>query len=271
MAHLSPGGRTPRAGWHSRNVQSPELVYRTTCPLVRPVPPPAPRIIHNTVHQTVIHLHQATHRHIRSWMTAGSGGRRPALLVRQAAPFPGRENAMDPSRPVRTARRLLRILSTESVRRTMLPFYQEMFKGFREQADRREKPFRPLPAEAVLDHRFYRRIGETLAGTILHSTIFRRYVRITEQTGEHVFLCRYAARELPVPSDLCRLPAALRIPPAPEPPAQAPAIRPAKGSGPPKPAGTFRLDDAGLRLLTGRVAEELGRQSRLESLRLGGI
>lgn len=269
MARLFPGGKTPRAG--RRNPQSPELVHRTARPPARPAPPPAPRIIQNTVHQTVVHLHQTTHQHIRSWIAAGTGGRGPVLLVRQTAPPPGNGHIMDPSRPVRTARRLLRILSTESVRRIMLPFYRKLFRGFWEQGERLGKPSRPLPAEALPNHRPYRRIGEPPAGTILRSRVFRRHVRITVQTGEHIFFRRYTVRELPVPADLRCLPAARRIPPAPEPPAQAPASLPAETKGPPKPAGTLLLDDAGLRILTGRVAEELGRQNRLESLRRGGM
>ena len=74
MARLSAGVGLARAGRHSRSARSPELVYRSTRPIVQTLQPPAPRIIRNTVHQTVVHLHQTTHQHLRSQITARAGG-----------------------------------------------------------------------------------------------------------------------------------------------------------------------------------------------------
>ena len=262
-----------------------ELVYRFTRPLVQPVQPPAPRIIHNTVHQTVLHLHQTTHQHIRSQVTVRTDGHgRAALLVRQNAAIQANESVMDPSRPVWTARRLLRILSMESARRTMRPFYREMFRGFLEQEREahRGKPAQSLLlVQSILNRRqtldvlrrFYQRTSESLDRTFLYSLIFRRYVRTIKQAGTHTLIRTYAARELPVPDDLRHLPTVRRFSPPLEPQIQQPAVQnvDAKERTLSKQEDMFRINDAGFNILARRVADMLGRQQRLESLRRGGM
>lgn len=253
--------------------------------MTRTIQPPAPRIIRNTVHQTVVHLHQTTHQHIQSRITAGSGGRdRSTLLVCRSAAPPAQERALDPSRPAQTARRLLRILSMESARQTMRPFYLEMFRGFwaREREEYRGRPAQSLLlVERVLGRqqalhtlrRFCRRTLERLDGTILYSRIFHRYVRLLRQDVDGGFIHRYIGREAPVPEDLRRLSAAKRsLPPRQPPPEQKPGHEPqAEPHNPAPPAGGFRLSGSDFQLLVRGVADALGRRSRLESLRRGGM
>ena len=282
MTRLSAGAGLSRAGRHGRSGRAQELVYRNTRPMVQTVQPPAPRIIQNTVHQTVVHLHQTTHQHIRSQIIAGADGRnRTTLLVRQSAAFPAEERVMDPSRPAWTARRLLRILSMESARQTMRSFYQEMFRGFLEQ-EREAHRGRPaqslLLVQSVLGRhqtlatlrRFYRRTVEQLDGTILHSLVRRRYVRYVRQDAEGGFIHRYAGREAPVPEDLRRLSAAKRfLPPMQTPPEREPdhEVEPQKQV---LPANGLQLSGSDFQLLVRGVADALNRQSRLASLRQGG-
>lgn len=286
MARLSAGVGLSRAGRHSRSARSPELVYRSTRPIVQTVQPPATKIIQNTVHQTVVHLHQTTHQHLRSQITASAGGRgHTTLLVRQSGAIPPEENAMDPSRPAWTARRLLRILSMESARQTMRPFYQQMFQGFweRQREEHRGKPAQSLLlVQSVLGRhqtlttlrRFYQQTVEKLDGAIFHSLIRRQYVRHIRQEENGGFLHRYARRETPVPEDLRYLPAAKRLASPPQPPPeqeldreqQAEAQRPA-----PPPESSFRLSSGDFQILVRGVADALSRQSRLDSLRRGGM
>lgn len=285
MARLSAGAGVSRAGRHSRNVRSQELVYRSTRPIVQTVQPPAPQIIQNTVHQTVVHLHQTTHQHLRSQITASAGERgRTTLLVRQSAALPEEENTMDPSRPAWTARRLLRILSMESARQTMRPFYQEMFQGFweRQREEHRGKPAQSLLlVQSILGRhqtlatlrRFYRQTVEKLDGTIFHSLIRRQYVRYIRQDESGGFTHRYASREAPVPEDLRRLPAAKRFPPSPQSPPEREYDRErlAEAQKPAPPANSFRLSGSDFQVLVRGVADALSRQSRLNSLRRGGM
>ena len=286
IARLSIGVGSSRAGRHSRDARPQALVYRSTRPIVQTIQPPAPRIIQNTVHQTVVHLHQTTHQHLRSQITASAGGRgHTTLLVRQSTALPAEESVMDPSRPAWTARRLLRILSIESARQTMRPFYQAMFQGFWEQ---QREEYRGKPAESLLLvrsvlgrhqtlatlRRFYRQTVEKLDGAVFHSLIRRQYVRYIRQDESGGFLHRYASRETPVPEDLRYLPAAKHLASPPQPPLeqerdrerQAEAQRPA-----PPLESSFRLSSSEFQVLVRGVADALSRQSRLDSLRRGGM
>lgn len=242
------------AGLRRRGAPAQELVYRTARPPVRPVRPPAPRIIQNTVHQTVVHLHQTVHRHITRPAAAPGGRGRAAPSARPAPAAPAGAAVMDPSRPARTARRLLRILSTESARQAMRPFYWDLLRRLlaKEREERRKGP----------------------GAALLHGLVLHRYVRSTVQAEEHIFLHRYAVRELPMPDDLRLLPAALRLPPPRQPPLTRPPSGPLQPYGerpPPAAGGGPVLNDAELRALAGRVADALDRQGRLETLRRGGM
>lgn len=269
---------------HSLSARLPELVYRTARPLARPTPPPAPRIIQNTVHQTVVHLHQTTHQHILNQLSAARDPRgNTALLVRQTAVGPASDGPMDESRPALAARRMLRILSTESARQTLRPFYREMLQGLLEE-EREEYRGRPahslLLVQAVLGRRrtldalrrFYRHIVNHLDESSLQNMIFRRSVRHIwrDETGGLVH--RYARRELDVPEELCRLPEAKPVPSPMQPPEPEDRREPEKRRPEPPPVEHgLRLTDRDFRVLVRGVADALGRQSRLESLRRGGM
>ncbi len=260
-------------------------MYRSTRPLVQPAQPPAPRIIQNTVHQTVVHLHQTTHQHILNRLSAAEGGRgSTTLLVRQTAIQPADGGAMDASRPTLAARRMLRILSTESARQTLRPFYQQMF---RELLIREREEYSGRPARSLLLvrrmlgrrqtlttlRRFYRQTAENLEGSILHSLVYRRYVRHIQQDGGVGLSLRYAGRELAVSEDLRHLPAARQSPLFPRPPECEPDREPAerRAEAAPAAAAGLRLSGADFQALVRGVADALGRQNRLESLRRGGM
>lgn len=269
---------------HSLSARLPELVYRTARPLARPTPPPAPRIIQNTVHQTVVHLHQTTHQHILNRLSAARDPRgNTALMVRQTAVGPASGGPMDESRPALAARRMLRVLSTESARQTLRPFYREMLQGLLEEK-REEYRGRPahslLLVQAVLGRRrtldtlrrFYRRIVNHLDESSLQNMIFRRSVRHIwrDETGGLVH--QYAHRELDVPEELCRLKEAKPVPSPMQPPEPEDRREPEKRRPEPPPVEHgLRLTDCDFRVLVRGVADALGRQSRLESLRRGGM
>lgn len=269
---------------HSLSARLPELVYRTARPLARPTPPPAPRIIQNTVHQTVVHLHQTTHQHILNRLSAARDPRgNTALMIRQTAVGPASDGPRDESRPALAARRMLRVLSTESARQTLRPFYREMLQGLLE--EKREE-YRGRPAHSLLLvqtvlgrrrtldalRRFYRHIVNHLDESSLQNMIFRRSVRHIwrDETGGLVH--RYVRRELDVPEELCRLPEAKPVPSPMQPPEPEERREPEKRRPEPPPVEHgLRLTDRDFRVLVRGVADALGRQSRLESLRRGGM
>lgn len=277
IARLSGGGRR---GWDRRGC---ELVYRNARPPAQPVRQPAPRIVHNTVHQTAVHLHQTVHQHIHRRYSA-AGRRHTAPPVPTAAVQQAGAAAIDASRPAWTARGLLRILSTESARRTMRPFYQRVLGDLliREREEYRGRPARALllvetllgrrRTLAVLD-RFLRRTTERLEARALHRLLYRRSVQRREAGASVILLRRYALRELVLPGDLRRLPAA-RPPALPaalpqrEPAARPPEQTPLAGQA---VRGGLPFSEAHLQLLVRRVVDALDRQLRLESLRQGGM
>jgi len=258
-------------------------VYRRAPALVQPVQPPAPRIIQNTVHQTVVHLHQTTHQHILNRLSAAGDGRGSAtLLVRQTVIQSPDGGAMDVSRPTLAARRMLRILSTESARQTLRPFYQQLFRELliREREEYGGRPVRSLllvrrmlgrRQTLTTLRRFYCQAAEKLEGSILHSLIYRRYARHIQQDGGVGLSLRYTGRELAVPEDLRRLPAARRAPLFPRPPECEPNRGPAERRAAPAAAAGLRLSAADFQALVRGVADALGRQGRLRSLRRGGM
>lgn len=283
IARLSGGAGLSRAGRHSRTALSQELVYRNTRPLVQPVQPPAPRIIQNTVHQTVVHLHQTTHQHILNRLSAARDGQgNTMLLVKQTAMQPASASAIDDSRPALAARRMLRVLSTESARQTLRPFYRNVLQ---ELLERERDEYRNKPAQSLLLvqsmlgrhqtlttlRRFYRRTTEQLDSSVFHSLIYRKYIRHIQQDGEGGFVHRYVNRELSVPEDLRLLPVAKRLPPPPPPEHE--TVREPQTALPkpsPPPAYGLRLSNNDFQMLVRGVADVLGRQSRLNSLRRGG-
>jgi len=255
-------------------------VHRNLRPPARPVPPPAPRIIRNTVYQTVVHLHQTTHPHIQNRLPAAGNGRGGLLVLRQAVP-PPEPAGLDGSRPALTARRMLRILSAESARQTLRPFFRERLRELlvRERETYRGRPAQSLALlQGVLGRgllretlcRLCRRTVEARDSAVLCSLVHPGLFQLLRWGGE-AGLGRYARRELAVPEELRRLSAARRLPPLP-PPAQEPALasREEPKEPPPSAAG-YPLSGSGFQALVRGVADALGRQSRLESLRRGGV
>lgn len=139
--------RRSRAGRHGRGGAAPELIYRSTVPLTRTIRPPAPRIIHNTVHQTVVHLHQTTHQHVLNRFTAAGNGI-TELIVRQAPAHPLPEDRIDASRPTLIAGKLLRVLSTDSAQKVLEPFFCRIVQRILEQERevRQSRPSQTPPA-----------------------------------------------------------------------------------------------------------------------------
>lgn len=284
MARLSGGAGLSRAGRHSPAARFQELVYRNARPPAQPARPPAPRIIQNTVHQTVVHLHQTTHQHILNRLSAARDGQgNTTLLVKQTAARPMPDSGTDDSRPALAARRMLRVLSAESARQTLRPFYRNMLQELLEQ-EREE--YRSKPAQSLLLvqtmlgrrqalttlRRFYQQTVERLDGSVFHSLIYRKYVRHIRQEESGGLVRRYASRELAVPEDLRLLPAAKRLPPPPPPLPERETDRepPAEPSRPAPPASGLRLSGGDFQMLVRGVADALDRQSRLNSLRRGG-
>ena len=263
---------------------SQELVYRNTRPLVQPVHPPAPRIIQNTVHQTVVHLHQTTHQHILNRLSAARDGQgNTTLLVKQTAMQPAPASAIDDSRPALAARRMLRVLSTESARQALRPFYRNVLQ---ELLERERDEYRNKPAQSLLLvqsmlgrhqtlttlRRFYRRTTEHLDSSVVHSLIYRKYIRHIQQDGEGGFVHRYVSRELSVPKDLRLLLVAKRLPPSPPPPEYRTDREPqAEPQKPTPPVNGLHLSSSDFQILVRGVADALGRQNHLHSLRRGGM
>lgn len=191
------------------------MQYRSTRPLVQPIRQSTTQIVRNTIQQTVLHLHKTA-----------------------AFTQTGRE--IDPSRPAWTAQRLLRVLSMESARRTLQPFYRDMFRGFWTQE---REAYRSRPSQAL----------ETL----------RRLCLETVHT-------RYTTQELIVLEELHYLPPVREAPVHLEQQKNTSVGREAPPPAP-LPVGRFRLEEDEFQALVRNVAGALNRQSRLERLRLGGM
>jgi len=237
-------------------------------------------MIRNTVHQTVVHVHPTTYQYIQNRLSAGKGGG-VVLLVRQAAAQPPRDRLIDESRPALTARRLLRVLSAESARQTLRPFYRGLFQ---ELLAREREAYRGKPAQSLLLlqsvlgrrqtltalRRFCLQLAERRDVSVLRRFIDRVYVHRIRREEEGAPAQRYAKREAAVPEELRRLPTAKRVPPPPPPPEREEGREPAGEPGEPSPPAALRLSGGDFRMLVRGVADALGRQSRLDALRRGG-
>lgn len=79
-------------------------------------------MVYQTVRQTVVHLHQASHRH---------------SLIQVLPSSPARPEGEDPSRPARAARRLARLLGAESARQALRPLFRDVLRTvLREERER---------------------------------------------------------------------------------------------------------------------------------------
>ncbi len=279
-----------------------ELIHRCLRP--RPAPPPSPQQIRNTIYQSVIQIHRTTVQHIRQQIQTASYLRQDAfvLVLPRPADRP-RGERLDPARPARTAHALLRIFSKESAKREMRPFYSDVVRGvLREEQDRYKS--RPTKAISLIwnlfgQHnafrtltRFYLGAVEKLgsnyfpalsgqnalylaAGVLLHSRVYQRYVHQIWSRESRRAPMRYVSREAPLTEELLRLPVARRafLPSREE---LERLVRSADQGRPaetavPQPAREVRLSEADFRALVKGVTSSIGRQTRLESLRRGGM
>lgn len=292
---------------HRYSLSRLELIHKR--PALLPPPPATPRqTVHNTVYQTVIHLHQTTLQRIHRQIHASSYLRQDAFLfvLPQAAPQQARHDGLDPSRPTRAARTLLHIFSRESAKRELRPFYSDVVRSVLREEQERYKS-RPTKAISLIwnlfgQHnafrtltRFYLGAVEKLgtnyfpalngpnalylaAGVVMHSRVYQRYIhQFWTQESQHIPL-RYTTQESPVLDDLMHLPVARRtILPSRE--TLERMVRSVdKGESKPHIPATpnatsgreMRLSEADFRALVHGVTTTLSRQARLESLQRGG-
>lgn len=292
-------------GRHSAQHRRLELVYRRSQPIL-PLQQRAPQIIHNTVHQTVVHVHQTTLQHIRRQIHSASYLRQNAFLLVLPQPAAVRPHGdrLDPAQPTRAAHTLLRIFSKESARREMKPFYSDVVRGVLQEEQERYKSH-PTKAISLIwnlfgQHqafrtltRFYLGAVEKLgsnyfpalsgpnslylaAGVLMHSRVYQRYIHQIWSQESHTIPLRYTVREGTVTEDLLRLSLAKRtfLPSREElermvrasDQERAPA---AAVSEPPAPEA--RLSESDFRALVRGVTNSIGRQTRLDALRRGGM
>jgi len=161
---------------------------------------------------------------------------------------------MDGSRPSLAARRLLRILSTQSARRTLRPFYRGLFQ---ELLAREREEYRGKPARSLL-------LVQTILGRRQMLAVLRRSYR---ETTERNFVLRFRQ------DGESSLYVAKRLPPPKRPPEPEEAHRPREEpqTPAPPPAGGLSLSEAEFQTLVRGVAGILSRQSRLDALRRGGM
>lgn len=198
-------------------------------------------MIHNTVRQTVIHLHQENRLHILSQAVPPARALR-ALRPPWAGSAPSRPEADDPSRPARAARRLARLLGAESARQVMKPLFRDMLRTvLREERER-----------------WHSRPGQTLC--VLWGLM-------GGGTGGGAAPPRYALRRRGGGPELYPRPLSAPPPPAiraePEPP---PPAERAYAPPPERP----RLSEGEFRALVRDVSAAIDRRARLEALREGG-
>ena len=260
--------------------------------------------IHNTIYQSVVHVHRTTLQHIRQQVHAASYLRQDAFLFvlpRLVARLPG--DRLDPAQPTRAAHTLLRIFSKESAKREMRPFYSDVVRSvLREEQDR----YKTKPTKAISliwnlfgQHnafrtltRFYLGAVEKLgsnyfpaltgqnalylaAGVLIHSRVYQRYIHQIWNQENRGLPLRYASKEVPLTEELMRLPVARRtfLPSREELEriVRASDQEHTSAASPPQPTPEVRLSESDFRALVRGVTSSIGRQTRLESLRKGGM
>ena len=304
---LSTGMRRDSAlGRHSVLGRRIDLVHRRAR-AAPPAPAKPAQVIHNTVYQTVVHVHQTTLRHIRRQINAASYLRQDAflLVLPQPAARPGGDR-LDPARPTRAAQTLLKIFSKESARREMRPFYNDVVRGVLREEQERYKS-RPTRAISLIwnlfgQHNAFRtltrfylgavdKLGSNYfpalsganslylaAGVLMHSRVYQRYIHQIWSQEAHALPLRYTSREGTVTEELLRLPAAKRtfLPSRDELERMVRSVDQERTStavpaAAPAPAPEVRLSQSDFRALVRGVTSSIDRQTRLEALRKGGL
>lgn len=259
-------------------------------------------VVYQTVRQTVVNLYQVTHRHTLHKTNAIQSLRSEAVFL-FLPPLPRRDDHVleaDPSRPARTAQRLIHIFSMVSAQRQLRPFYSSVVRSvLREEQDRYKS--RPTQAISLIWNlfgrqqafqtltRFYLSAVEKLgsnyypalhgqnalylaAGVVLHSQIYQRYVHQLWSRERTDVPMRYAHHEQAVSDNLLKIQTARRVLPPRE-----PLEEMVRAEQQPRPAREpaqvqeVHLSEMDFRALVQGVASSLGRQAWLEALRKGGI
>lgn len=272
------------------------LIYRRVRAAAAP-PPRETKIIRNTVHQTVVHIHQTVLNQSR--ITAVRYQRKDAFLLflPQIQPRPREPDYL--SRPTRSAKLLVRIFSREGARRELRPFFSDVVLGVLKEEQERYRS-RPTKAISLIwslfgrPHafrtltRFYLSAVERLGSSIpvlngpnalylateapTYSRFYRRYVyQMWNRSG---IAPRYAVHTGGTAEDLAQLPVARRglLPSgqAVDRLIQESGRGQARQAEAPTPKREPRLSEREFRALVRGVTAALSRQSRLESLRRGG-
>lgn len=289
-----------RTGQHTQFGDVPHLVYRKT--KLPPPPKPAAKAVQTIVQQTVIRLTPVTHCHIRQQAISIQHLSTNAFLL--LAPPPtrrtGREDVVDPARPTQTAQRLLRLFSVESAQRQLRPFYSRIVRHVLNEEQERYKS-RPTQAISLIWNLFGRRqafrtltrfyfsavekLGSNYypalhgqnalylaAGVVLHSRIYQHHVRQLWNRENTAVPLRYARRPQTLADNLVQLQVKRRVLPPREPLEE--MVHTQSNDRPPRePPQTqkVQLSEADFRALVQGVASSLGRQTRLEALRQGGM
>lgn len=297
-----------RIGGRRYTLSRVELLHKRQI-ILPPQPVTQRQTVHNTIYQTVVHLHQTTLQHIHRQIHAANYLRQDAFLfvLPQVVSQQVRQNTLDPSRPTRAARTLLHIFSRESAKRELRPFYSDVVRSVLREEQERYKS-RPTKAISLIWNlfgqpnafrtltRFYLGAVEKLgtnyfpalngpnalylaAGVVMHSRVYKRYIHQFWTQESPQLPLRYTAREAPVLDDLMHLPVARRtILPSRE--TLERLVRsvdkgdsqaPLSSGGSPTPDQEMRLSEADFRALVRGVTTSLSRQARLESLQRGGI
>lgn len=212
--------RSSALGLHSVLYRRINLVHRRA-QVVSPAPVKRAQVIHNTVYQTIVHVHQTTLQHIRRQINAASYLRQDAFLLVLLQPAaPRRGDRLDPAQPTRAAHALLRIFSKESARREMRPFYSDVVRGVLQEEQERYKS-RPTKAISLIwnlfgQHNAFRtltrfylgtvgKLGSNYfpalsganslylaAGVLMHSRVYQRYIHQLWSQETHTLPLRYA-------------------------------------------------------------------------------
>lgn len=296
--------RSSALGLHSVLYRRINLVHRRA-QVVPPAPVKRAQVIHNTVYQTIVHVHQTTLQHIRRQINAASYLRQDAfLLVLPQPAAPRRGDRLDPAQPTRAAHALLRIFSKESARREMRPFYSDVVRGVLQEEQERYKS-RPTKAISLIwnlfgQHNAFRtltrfylgavdKLGSNYfpalsganslylaAGVLMHSQVYQRYIHQIWSQEAHALPFRYASREGAVTEDLLRLPVAKRtfLPSRDELERMVRSVdqdRANTAVSAATPAPEVRLSQSDFRALVRGVTNSIDRRTRLEALRKGGL
>lgn len=257
-------------------------------------------VLQQTICKTVVNHRQTVHQHILHRSAVQYLHTDAFLLLLPPQPQrQGPELEADPARPTRTTRRLLHIFSMDSAQRLLRPFYSDVVRRVlgEEQARYRSRPSQAISliwnlfgrqqAFRTLTH-FYLSAVERLgshyypalqgqnalylaAGVVLHSQLYRRYVRqLWSQEGDSLPL--QGIRRQPGTADrVLDLQVARRALPPQEPLERMAQLQEREEpQREPVRVQELHLSEADFRALVQGVALSLGRQTRIETLRRGG-